>query len=199
MDYAELSRLIEARALAEGPGAMLSPKRREHSRNVAVLAAGLCARAGLDPERGRAAGLAHDMCKEFPAAELAALAAAFPGASPRSSLLGGKVVHGPAAAALLARDFGVADRELLDAVAYHTLGRIGMGRLETLVYCADKLEPGRRDLDPAFRERCLSLPPELMLPEVVARLVRWLGEEGLAVAPETRELLASLSRRIPTV
>jgi len=199
MDYAELSRRLAHRVLAEGPEAILSPKRREHSRSVAELAAALCGRASIDPERGRAAGLAHDMCKELPAAELEALAAAYPGAAPGSALLGGKVMHGPAAAVVLEREYGVDDAEFLDAVAFHTLGRPGMGALETVVYCADKLEPGRKRIDPAWREHCLSLPPELMLPEVVGRVIRWLESEGLAVAPETIVLRDSLCRRIPTI
>jgi predicted HD superfamily hydrolase involved in NAD metabolism len=199
MDYAELSCVLARRVLAEGPDAILSPRRREHSRNVAELAARLCDRASIDPERGRAAGLAHDMCKEFPHAELSSLAAAFPGAAPGSSLLGVKAMHGPAAAVLLARDYGVDDAEFLDAVAYHTLGRPGMASLEIAVYCADKLEPGRKRIDSAWRERCLSLPLPLMLPEVVASVIRWLKEQDLAVAPETIVLYESLNRRIPTV
>lgn len=204
MDYAELSRRIEARFFAEpsdeapSPEA-LSPKRRAHSRSVADLAAELCARSGLDPERGRAAGLAHDMCKEMPKPRLAELAASYSATAGRSALLGDKVMHGPAAAFLLKRDYGVDDGEFLDAVAYHTLGRIGMGTFETILYCSDKLEPGRRDVDPVFRSRCTALPPDQMLPEVVARVVLWLEAERLPVAPETCELLESLSRRIPKV
>ena len=199
MDYVELSRKLAGRALAEGPDAILSPRRREHTRNVAELAASLCERASIDPERGRAAGLAHDMCKELPSAELAALALAFPGAAVSTSLLGDKVAHGPAAAVVLEREYGVDDVELLDAVAFHTLGRPGMGALETILYCADKLEPGRKRIDRDWRDRCLALPPELMLPEVVASVIRWLEEQGLPVAPETIVLYDHLRRRIPTI
>jgi len=197
MDCAELASRIESRILAGGIG--LSSRRRAHTLGVAALAAELCARQGLDPERGRAAGLAHDMCKELPRAEQLALALEWGEARPESSLLGDKVAHGPAAAVLLRREYGVEDAELLDAVAYHTLGRPGMAGLEIFLYCADKLEPGRRRLDPAFRERCLSLPPEAMLGEVVASVVGWLEAKGEPVARESLELLESLSRRIPAI
>ncbi|HOX32399.1 MAG TPA: bis(5'-nucleosyl)-tetraphosphatase (symmetrical) YqeK [Spirochaetales bacterium] len=189
MDYAELASRVEAR-ISGGPAA-LSPRRLGHSRRVAELAARLCERAAIDPERGRAAGLAHDMCKELPKEEQAALAAAYPGAA-ASAFLRDKASHGPAAAFLLARDFGVDDAELLGAVAHHTLGRPGMSDLEVIVYCADKLEPGRGELEAGFRERCLGLAPGPLLAEVVPRSVRWLESEGLAVAPETRELLEYL-------
>ncbi len=41
------------------------------------------------------------------------------------------------------RDFGITDRELLDAVSYHTTGRAGMTLLEKIIFIADAVEPGR--------------------------------------------------------
>jgi HD superfamily phosphohydrolase YqeK len=74
-----------------------------------------------------------------------------------------------------------------------------MGDFEAIVYCADKLEPGRKRIDPAWREHCLSLSPALMLPEVVASVIRWLESKGLPVASETIVLYDSLHRRISTI
>jgi len=39
--------------------------------------------------------------------------------------------------------FGITDREILDAIRNHTLGRPGMGALSCVVFLADFLEPGR--------------------------------------------------------
>ena len=39
--------------------------------------------------------------------------------------------------------FGIDDREILDAVSYHTTGRSGMTTLEKIVFLADAIEPGR--------------------------------------------------------
>ncbi|HOX47563.1 MAG TPA: bis(5'-nucleosyl)-tetraphosphatase (symmetrical) YqeK [Spirochaetales bacterium] len=186
MEPARLAALLEERLDAE-----LSPARAAHSRGVAALAASLCARAGLDPERGRAAGLAHDLCKELSPERQAALAAAS-GYALESGFLSEKILHGPAAAELLREDYGVEDAELLASVAWHTLGRAGMGLLETFVYCADKIEPGRRDVDPAFRARALSLPPEEMLAAVVENTMAYLSSRGRAVAPETLNLYNTL-------
>lgn len=183
---ARLAALLEERLDAE-----LSPARAAHSRGVAALAAFLCARAGLDPDRGRAAGLAHDLCKELPPERQAALAAAS-GHALESGFLSEKILHGPAAAELLREDYGVDDAELLASVAWHTLGRPGMGLLETFVYCADKIEPGRRDVNPAFRARALSLPPAEMLAAVVEDTMAYLRSRGRAVAPETLNLYNTL-------
>jgi nicotinate-nucleotide adenylyltransferase len=172
---------------------MLSPGRAGHSRRTADLAALICDRQGIDPARGRAAGIAHDICKELPRGEQRALAALYPQVVASSSLMADKVLHGPAAAALLARDYGVRDSGILEAVAFHTIGRVGMGPLAVAVYCADKLEPGREGVGDAFLESCLSLPPGRMLAAVIGRNLAWLESRGKAVAPETLLLYNSLA------
>jgi len=166
MDYAELRLAIDRRL-----DALISPARAAHSRRVADLAASLCTREGIDPERGRIAGLAHDLCKELPKKaqrELAVLySEAEAGSALPSALMADKVVHGPAAAALLARDYGLADEAILEAVAIHTVGKPGMSGLATILYCADKLESGRERPDDGYRRRCLAMPLEGMLLAVV--------------------------------
>jgi predicted HD superfamily hydrolase involved in NAD metabolism len=48
------------------------------------------------------------------------------------------------ARAIVARDeFGVVDREILDAIANHTLGRQNMSQLSCAVFVADSIEPSR--------------------------------------------------------
>jgi predicted HD superfamily hydrolase involved in NAD metabolism len=188
MDYAELIRELDRRV-----GAMLKPDRARHSRSVAALASALCGRYGIDPLRGEAAGLAHDLCKELPRARQHELAVAYPEAVHGSSLMSDKILHGPAAAVYLARELGVSDAGLLEAVAHHTVGKPGMGALAAFVYCADKLEPGREGIDPSHRNRCLSLPPQQMLGAVVSELISWFESTGRAVAPETILLYTSLS------
>jgi nicotinate-nucleotide adenylyltransferase len=193
MDSAELCRVLDRRL-----GEFLSPERAAHSRRVAELSATLCAREGIDASRGRAAGLAHDMCKEMSRKSQRELTSFFLGTAPFDSasgaLMADKVVHGPAAAALLARDFSVSDRGILDAVALHTLGKPGMGDLAAVIYCADKLEPGRARLDDGYRDRCLELPLDEMLLAVVAGVIGWMRGQGKAVAPETMILYSTLVR-----
>lgn len=43
----------------------------------------------------------------------------------------------------MARDFGITDKDILNAVNYHTTGRKGMSLLEKIIYIADLIEPGR--------------------------------------------------------
>lgn len=188
----ELGRRIEAG---------LSAKRAAHSRGVAELSAALCVRHGLDPLSGTIAGLAHDLCKELLPDEQRALFDAWlesGDATARLMVRGDgsyfstQILHGPAAATLLSRDYGVTDGAILEAVAWHTVGRADMGTLAVILYCADKMEPGRKHVDADFRARCMELPPREMLLEVVADGIGYLERNGREIAPTTTILYNSL-------
>jgi 2-amino-4-hydroxy-6-hydroxymethyldihydropteridine diphosphokinase len=102
--------------------------------------------------------------------------------------LPGKILHGPAAAALLRRD-GVDDEELLQAVAYHTLGHAGFGDLGLALFAADFLEPGRRFHNEWRAELATRMPGELeeVVREILAARIRHLLDRDRPVRPETME------------
>ena len=58
-----------------------------------------------------------------------------------------KLLHSPAGAVFARDGFGEKDREILDAICYHTTGRGNMSALEKIVYLADKIEPARTYMD----------------------------------------------------
>ncbi len=193
-DLSALPALLDARIDLE-----LSAFRARHSRGVAELAASLCEKNGIAPLRGRIAGLAHDLCKELPVGEqrrLARLSGYFGG---HADELTEELLHGPAAAYVLVHDydFGAGEKDIIDSVAYHTVGRPGMSPLDIIIYVADKIEPGRAHVDEAFRSRCLSLPPEGMLLAVMENTMSWLRSKGRAIAPETLLLYNSLRKPVP--
>lgn len=53
------------------------------------------------------------------------------------------LVHAYLGAAVAYKDYGIDDREILEAIYYHTTGRANMTPLEKLIYIADMTEPGR--------------------------------------------------------
>ena len=63
-----------------------------------------------------------------------------------------QLIHGFAAAEILGR-YGVRDKDIENAVRYHTTGRAGMSRLEKIVYLADLTEEGRHYPDVAEMRR----------------------------------------------
>lgn len=142
----------------EFPGwTRMSDHRRAHVERVAALMTTWAEALGLaDDEqvRWRAAGRLHDALKD---AETPVLRELVDDSWPEPLL------HGPAVSARLARE-GVADDELLLAVAFHSVGHPSFRALGEHLYLADYLDPGRpeagdrqtlRDVMPAGRHDVL--------------------------------------------
>lgn len=54
------------------------------------------------------------------------------------------LLHGPIAAAVLEFEENVSDRNVLEAVRWHTTGTVGMGDVAKVVFLADKLDPAKK-------------------------------------------------------
>lgn len=170
----------------------VSPARSAHCLGTAGFAALLCLRHGLDLQQGYTAGLLHDVARELPAGHLPELARAG-GFDPAPWELARPVLlHGRAAVELLRRDFGLADEEVLGAVADHVTGRPGMPALSKALFCADFLEPGRDFADDALRGRALELPLDEATALVQERVFDFLRRGGMWVAPPALDLYEEL-------
>src|SRR5690606_16072758 len=134
----------------------------------------------VDRRRWRAAAWLHDALRDAAPIGLRLLVPEW------ARDLPDPLLHGPAAAARLAAD-GVDDQEVLDAVAYHTIGHPSLGRLGRAVYLADFLEPGRT-FEPEWRASLRARMPDAfddVLREVVAARIAHLLQTGRRVRPET--------------
>jgi nicotinate (nicotinamide) nucleotide adenylyltransferase len=121
----------------------LSPLRYQHSLHVAELALRLAPAAGVPQQKAALAALLHDCARDLPPAALRRLA---PKSTPGlAEILRGAPVllHAWAGAALAEKKYGVADPEILEAIALHATGAPGMGPLARLVYLADLANQGR--------------------------------------------------------
>lgn len=125
---------------------ILGAKRLLHTLNVGYLSAHYADVYGCDKDKALIAGALHDCAKELPAEEQYELAVRYAG----ERFTAKKLLHSPAGATFANETFGVDDREILDAICYHTTGRSRMSVLEKIVYLADKIEPARdyTDLKP---------------------------------------------------
>jgi len=147
----------------------LSAKRFIHSRNTAFLARDIALRHGLDGDAAYLAGIAHDMAKTLE-----------PG-----------LFHGRAAAVLLEERFGIHNKDVLEAVEYHTTGVPGMGKLAKAVFIADKIEFSRRDVEARFREKALGQDVGLnqLFYAVLEDNVQWLKQKDIETSENTLRLL----------
>lgn len=188
------------------------PSRAEHSRSVAAMAAALCGRFGLDPELGRLAGLAHDIAKDRPLPEQwaeARAAASIPGLGAvelavarieAEPAFADKIIHGPAAAAILGREFGrrefdSLEADILEAVAYHSSAAIEMRPLAKVVFIADKIEPRRPYLTDADRAAAATLGLDDLLVHALGLSISWLRRNDRAIAQSTLDLYNALTVR----
>ena len=53
------------------------------------------------------------------------------------------LAHGKIAAIVMERDYGVIDKDVINAVRFHTTGREAMSEIEKIIYIADATEPNR--------------------------------------------------------
>ena len=117
--------------------------RIKHILGVEQVAGDLARHYGLDEAKARSAGLLHDLAKYFNPQLLLQMARA-EGLELDSVLEAHPHLLHADAGAIVARDeFGVVDREILAAIANHTLGRPNMSQLSCTVFIADTIEPSR--------------------------------------------------------
>ncbi len=161
---------------------VLTPPRYEHSVRVAVLARDLCLRFGIEPCDGYLAGIAHDMCKSGKERWLLSLVSQDGDPVIGIELDKPALLHGRAAAVLLAAEFGVTDRSILDAVRHHTFGAPDMDALGKIVFVADKIEPGRTGLDPGKRRKILDSDLDGMTRLVLQDNIQYLEARGKPVS-----------------
>ena len=190
IDYIEKTEEIRAFTQAH-----VKKSRYEHSVRVAEMCARMCRQYGLDSRKGYLAGIGHDMCKDFSSEELLELAGRdgleiidFDRKKP-------SLLHGRAAAVLLKEKFEVLDPEILEAVANHTSGIIGMCDLTKCLFLADKIEPGRPQSTKEYREGLLAMSLNGMLYSVLEENYEYLTKKGFEIYPGTREMIDFYSKK----
>ncbi len=138
-DYIKGNNIYELPRIAEVKS-MLTEKRWRHTVGVCLMAAQNCARLNVPESKAITAAALHD-CAKYLTAD--------------SPLLKGfecekgvpeQVIHQFSGAFVAERHFGVTDKDILNAIKYHTSGRAEMSDLEKLIYLCDMLE-GSRNFD----------------------------------------------------
>lgn len=114
-----------------------------HSRGVEITAFILARKYGADEKKAALAGLLHDYGKLYNQKMLYQLARKKNISIDPITFYEPALLHAPVGAWLLENELGLKDREVLDAVRFHTTGNGQMTILSRIVYLADFIEPGR--------------------------------------------------------
>ena len=161
---------------------LLSEKRFIHCCGVAELSESLAQRLGADPEKAYLAGMVHDIAKEKSLDEMIALCEHRGVKTDSLERTSTALMHAPAGAAML-EDYNIRDKEIFDAVRYHTVGRQRMSLLEKIVYLADMAGPSRCYSGVQTLRMLLGDSFDMAFAESLRRSVVWNMKKGNAVHP----------------
>lgn len=141
MDYTKMKSIDEIKKwLKEN----LNEERYFHSLGVADCARDLAEKYGLDKDKCYLAGLVHDCAKCYKNEDLLEILQTKMHCD-MEELLNPKTYHSPAGAYLAKELFGIDDKEILDAIYCHTVGKEKMSVFEKVIFLADKIEPNTRE------------------------------------------------------
>ena len=165
--------------------ARLGDSRFQHSLCVAQEARRLAQKYGADADKAYTAGLLHDIMKDTPPqAQLQILqefAILLDGVEKTNPTLW----HARTGAAFLQHILGVDDAEILDAVRYHTTGRVGMSLLEKVLFVADFTSADRTYNDVDVMRRLADESLEAAMKYGVVYTIHDLLNRGVAIHPDT--------------
>lgn len=161
--------------------AIVTDKRRAHIARVVALLRTWAEQLALSPVEVQAwvdAGAWHDALRDADEATLRA------DTGDHTRPFG--MLHGPAAAIRLTA-LGESRQDVLDAIAWHTVGQSNWSRVGRALYMADFLEPGRAFMqaDRAFLASGVPLAFDQVFRQVVRMRLEWAIREGKGLAPET--------------
>ncbi|WP_139490413.1 bis(5'-nucleosyl)-tetraphosphatase (symmetrical) YqeK [Brevibacillus dissolubilis] len=122
--------------------AQMFEKRYIHTLGVAESARILAQRFGADLDKAEMAGLLHDYCKcwEIDRQRQVLIRHDYPAELLEADK---ELYHAFAGAIVVQQELGMEDPEILQAIRYHTTGRVDMTLLEKVVCLADYIEPNR--------------------------------------------------------
>lgn len=172
----------------------VTPSRYEHSVRVSKMCVTLCKKFDYDTDSGMLAGIAHDMCKNMNDRLLISIALRDGNPISEIERLKPPLLHGRAAAVKLREDYKVQNVDVLEAVANHTFGRKGLCTLGKILYVADKIEPGRENVNDKYLEKMFALDLDSMVVSVIEDSLKYLKKKDKTISPITIEFYESLKK-----
>ena len=122
----------------------MSLKRFTHTLGVVEMSEKLAKTYNADIEKCKVAALLHDICKEMDMEYIKNICKNnFMNELSEEDLENNEILHGFAGAYYVKTELGINDKEILNAIKYHTVGAKNMTLVEKIVYIADAIEYGR--------------------------------------------------------
>ena len=121
----------------------LKDSRLMHTFGVIDTASALAKAYQADIKKCEKAALLHDCAKYMPLDEMIAICERNFIELNELEKKKNSLLHAKAGACLAYEKYGIKDKEILDAIKYHTTGKPDMSLIEKIIFVSDFIEPGR--------------------------------------------------------
>lgn len=163
-------------------------KRYQHTIGVAYTAASLAMAHGEDCYKAYIAGLLHDNAKCIPVDKKISLCRKYKLTMSDAEKSNPELLHAKLGAVLAKDKFEVKDDEIISAIACHTTGKPGMTAFEKIIYIADYIEPGRKQLKDMDKIRQYAFSNlDIALQLILENTLYYLEQKKAVMDPLTKE------------
>ena len=168
--------------------ARLDPMRYEHSLSVSYTCIALAMRYGYDIRKAELAGLLHDCAKCIPGDTKIKLCKKYRLSVSEVEKENPSLLHAKLGAFLAAKKYHVKDKEIMNSIASHTTGCPHMSLLDKIIYIADYIEPGRKELPNMAEVRKLAFTDiDACLYRILEDSLEYLNSKKIPVDPMTEK------------
>ena len=170
----------------------LLEKRYNHTIATALTTEELCKMFNIDGKKGYVAGLLHDIAREFDTETLLKTVSKDGQGISCEEKEVPELLHGRAGAVIAKELFNIDDKDIIEAIQFHTTGCLGMGNLAKIIFIADFIEPGRKYITKEYLENLNGKGLNEMFEIVLKSVVDYLKKKNRKVSIKTLQLLEEL-------
>lgn len=166
----------------------LDEPRYQHTLGVMYIASSMAMCHGADLTQALTAGLLHDCAKCIPADEKVRMCEELEIPVTEIEYANPGLLHAKLGAYLAEAKYGIHEPVILDAIRYHTTGRPAMTLMDKIIYIADYMEPGRKELPNMNDVRYLAFHDiDACLYRILHDSLEYLNSTGKPLDPMTAE------------
>ena len=165
----------------------LTEYRYNHSIGVMKKAEELALMYGIDVEKAKLVGLAHDIGKEIPSEEMLKFTKEKNIEIDEVEKINIGLLHAKIGAYMCKEKYGFFE-DMCEAIEYHTTGYVGMSDLAKVLFVADKTEDGRGFKDLEYVQNLSKQSLDKALLYIIDFNIKDMVEKGELIHPESIRL-----------
>lgn len=155
---------------------------------MAYTAYCMAIRYGEDPVKARLAGIVHDCAKQLDVEKTLDICRKNKLNVSEIEKSNPFLLHGKVGAVIAQKKFKIDDKDILNAVTFHTTGRPGMSLLEKIIYISDFIEPNRNQASCLEEVRKMAFEDiDKCLLMTLENTLAYISDKEYALDPLTKE------------